>query len=95
MRRGAHDDIVSELSGCNPSLCTSPGHDGRFRRQIAFQNLIVSEGDVPPPPPAVLEIWEIQGAGQASPYDGSIVTTEENVVTAVGTNGFFIQTSDQ
>ncbi len=44
----------------------------------------------PPPPP--LEIWEIQGSGAASPYAGLTVTTLGNVVTALGTNGFFMQT---
>jgi len=40
----------------------------------------------------LLEIHEIQGSGASSPYEGSPVTTEDNVVTAVGLNGFFIQT---
>ncbi len=39
-----------------------------------------------------LEIFEIQGAGAASPFDGVLVTTVENVVTAVAPNGFFMQT---
>ncbi|HYN41402.1 MAG TPA: lamin tail domain-containing protein [Thermoanaerobaculia bacterium] len=41
---------------------------------------------------AVAEIFAIQGSGAASPYAGQIVTTNDNVVTAVGTQGFFIQT---
>ncbi|RFF29967.1 Ig-like domain-containing protein [Wenzhouxiangella sediminis] len=44
--------------------------------------------------PGVLEIWQIQGAGAASPFAGQVVTTEGNVVTAVGPEGFFIQTPD-
>jgi predicted extracellular nuclease len=40
----------------------------------------------------VFEIFEIQGSGSASPFDGQSVTTEDNVVTAVGLDGFFIQT---
>ncbi len=43
-------------------------------------------------PAAALEIWRIQGAGAASPYVGQTVTTNGNVVTAVGPQGFFIQT---
>lgn len=42
----------------------------------------------------VAPIYQIQGSGTASPYDGQIVTTNDNVVTAVGTQGFFIQTPD-
>ncbi len=38
------------------------------------------------------EIFEIQGAGAASPFDGATVTTVNNVVTAVGPNGFAMQT---
>lgn len=49
-------------------------------------------------PPAVLgqgvvhEIHEIQGRGLSSPRAGVTVTTNDNVVTAVGAGGFFIQT---
>ncbi|NNF33532.1 MAG: hypothetical protein HKN68_05460 [Saprospiraceae bacterium] len=43
-------------------------------------------------PPPVLEIFEIQGSGLTSPYEGDLVTTVNNVVTALSTDGFFIQT---
>ena len=48
----------------------------------------------PPPPPSTFtgEIFQIQGDGAASPHVGASVTTENNVVTAVGTDGFFMQT---
>ena len=42
--------------------------------------------------PTVAEIFEIQGDGPASPLNGALVTTEDNIVTVVGTEGFFIQT---
>ncbi|MDX1546052.1 MAG: T9SS type A sorting domain-containing protein, partial [Rhodothermales bacterium] len=45
-----------------------------------------------PPPPAVAEIFEIQGDGVASPFEGAVVTTQDNVVTALAPDGFFIQT---
>ncbi len=41
---------------------------------------------------ALLEIFEIQGTGLASPFLGQAISTRDNVVTAVGPNGFFIQT---
>lgn len=47
-----------------------------------------------PPPPAIAEIFEIQGNGMASPFVGQIVTTNDNVVTAVGPDLFVIQTPD-
>ncbi|MDH3402392.1 MAG: lamin tail domain-containing protein [Acidobacteriota bacterium] len=42
--------------------------------------------------PVLAEIFEIQGGGAVSPLAGALVTTEDNVVTAVGVDGFFIQT---
>ena len=45
-------------------------------------------------PAMLLEIHEIQGNGLASPVDGSFVRTDANLVTAVGPEGFFIQTPD-
>ncbi len=39
------------------------------------------------------EIWQIQGSGASSPYvRSSKVTTNDNIVTAVGAGGFFMQT---
>jgi len=46
----------------------------------------------PPPPPESFEIFEIQGSGLASPFEGQAVRTINNVVTAVGPNGFAMQT---
>lgn len=41
---------------------------------------------------AALEIWEIQGPGLSSPYESQTVSTAGNIVTAVGSGVFFIQT---
>ena len=38
------------------------------------------------------EIWEIQSAGPASPYVAQTVITQDNIVTALAPNGFFMQT---
>lgn len=38
------------------------------------------------------EIWELQGSSTSSPFTNQIVTTNDNVVTAVGSNFFFMQT---
>ncbi len=40
------------------------------------------------------EIFEIQGAGLTSAFAGQTVTTENNVVTALRSDGFFIQTPE-
>ncbi len=39
-----------------------------------------------------LEIWEIQGNGNSSPYLGQSINSANNVVTGVGDSYFFIQT---
>ncbi|WP_424094491.1 hypothetical protein [Moorena producens] len=40
--------------------------------------------------PAIISIFDIQGAGHLSPFQGSQVTTT-GIVTAVDTNGFYLQ----
>lgn len=41
-----------------------------------------------------LEIWEIQGSGLRSPYEGQTISTANNTVTAVGGGFFLIQCPD-
>jgi predicted extracellular nuclease len=41
---------------------------------------------------APIEIFAIQGSGSSSPFSGSSLATHENLVTAIGPEGFFIQT---
>jgi predicted extracellular nuclease len=43
-------------------------------------------------PVGTFEIYEIQGAGSASPFAGQLVQSLDNVVTALAPNGFFMQT---
>ncbi len=47
---------------------------------------------MPTPDPPTLEIFEIQGAGSASPFVDQLVISNDNVVTCLATNGFFMQT---
>lgn len=65
-------------------VCTTPG----------VTNSTTASGCADPNPPAIVfaEIFEIQGTGDASPFDGDTVTTETNIVTAVASNGFAMQT---
>lgn len=58
---------------------------------LALQVRAQDEGDVLDCD-AVLEIWQIQGAGDEANCLRDRVRTEGSVVTAVGPNGFFIQT---
>lgn len=41
-----------------------------------------------------MEIFDIQGASSLSPFEGFDIFTANNIVTAVGPEGFFIQTPD-
>lgn len=41
-----------------------------------------------------VEIFEIQGSGLSTPFNGQTVTTLDNIVTALSTNGFYMQTPD-
>ncbi|MEM7235219.1 MAG: lamin tail domain-containing protein, partial [Planctomycetota bacterium] len=47
-----------------------------------------------PPPVDTVEVWEIQGSTTSSPLVDRHVETRNNIVTAVASNGFFIQTPD-
>lgn len=42
----------------------------------------------------VLQIWELQGSGITSPWQNFSVSTQNNIITGVGLNVFFIQTPD-
>jgi hypothetical protein len=80
------------LAGTGSTLTLTLLADTNATEAIAFRNIILSEADVPPPPPTEAEIFEIQGSGLASPFEGLAVDTLDNVVTALGVNGFFMQT---
>lgn len=47
-----------------------------------------------PLPTGPFEIYEIQGDGAASPLVGQLIRSVDNVVTAVSTDGFFMQTPE-
>ena len=59
-----------------------------------FSGLGLHNATPPPPPVVVREIYEIQGSGASTPYASQTVETRDNIVTAVGHQGFFIQTPD-
>jgi predicted extracellular nuclease len=68
----------ADLSGA----CITPG----------FPNTALTDNCTPNGPR--LEIFQIQGSGAESPFQGQGVLTEGNIVTAVGPEGFFMQTPD-
>ncbi|MBT8039450.1 MAG: hypothetical protein KJN78_04370 [Gammaproteobacteria bacterium] len=80
-------------SGSTLSLTLTAQFNGGSEA-VAFQNIVITEGDGPPPTPE-LEIYEIQGDGPSSPVEGSIVSTMDNVVTTLAPDGFFIQTPNE
>ncbi|MEP7132318.1 MAG: lamin tail domain-containing protein, partial [Acidobacteriota bacterium] len=46
------------------------------------------------PPTPILAIHDIQGVGPVSPYNGQSVRTTPSIVTALKSNGFFLQVPD-
>jgi len=72
-----------------------PNGSGGPRNTNTYTQLPPTPGTENMAPPAVMaEIFEIQGSGLASPFAGQTVITEDNIVTALRSNGFFIQTPD-
>ena len=71
-----------------------PNGSGGARNTETYQALPPTPGTRNLSPESALEIFEIQGDGLASPVAGLVVTTRQNVVTAVADNGFFMQTPD-
>jgi predicted extracellular nuclease len=64
------------------SRCITPGGPN-----TSFSSNCTSSGPV-------FEIDEIQGSGLTSPFVGGVLTTKDNIVTALAADGFFIQTPD-
>ena len=95
-------------AGDNTSVTRNPDLSGPFEKHDDINGMRFSPGTridgskidpscqiIPPPPlPATAEIFEIQGPYSFSAFDGASVETQNNVVTAVGLEGFFIQTPD-
>ncbi|MEO1670677.1 MAG: lamin tail domain-containing protein [Cyanobacteria bacterium J06631_2] len=73
----------------NDSNSRLPDGTGLFVAQAATPG--VSNGQTPPPPvDDFIPIFDIQGAAQVSPLNGSQVSTT-GIVTAVDSNGFYLQ----
>lgn len=78
----------------NQSNQRIPNGEGGQRNTTAYQQLSPTPGteNGVPVSGGIAEIFEIQGAGLTSPFADAIVTTENNVVTTLRPDGFFIQT---
>jgi predicted extracellular nuclease len=68
-----------------------PSGYGGLRNTVSYVQMAPTPGAAGV---CAFEIFTIQGSGMASPFAGFPVTTNDNVVTAVGPEGFFIQTPD-
>lgn len=78
----------------NQSSQRIPNGEGGQRNTTAYQQLTPTPGteNGVPVSGGIAEIFEIQGSGLTSPFAEAIVTTENNVVTTLRPDGFFIQT---
>jgi methionine-rich copper-binding protein CopC len=86
------DPVVDLVDGetCNLTIAAAEVTDNDGNPDNMAANVVVSFIVGFPQ----VEIFEIQGAGLASPYDGLVVATNDNIVTALDTNGFYMQTPD-
>ena len=85
--------FVTPLTGSGTELLlTLTAQTDGGSEAFAFQDIVIIEGVAPEEPPPVVEIFEIQGAGTASAFDGETVESRNNIVTALAPNGFFMQT---
>ncbi|MEM7432669.1 MAG: lamin tail domain-containing protein [Pseudomonadota bacterium] len=107
---GAADVVVAGYgseAGDNQSITRSPDITGaslvRHSTATGSGGALYSPGtDVagdqfsgcPVPPVGPFEIFEIQGDGEDSPFEGQTVITEGNIVTGVNDEGFSMQTPD-
>ncbi len=73
-----------------------PNGSGGARNTETYAQFPPTPGaeNVGPPPGVLAEIFEIQGSGMSSPLVSQLVITENNIVTAVAHNGFYMQTPD-
>ena len=77
------DGIDTEMNNVDLSTrCITPGAPNT---SVADDCLITGPAS---------EIHDIQGSGLTSPFETTVVNTTDNIVTAVASNGFFIQTPD-
>ncbi len=83
---------VPDMTGPTPLVrhASAPGAGGRLHSPGARVDGSRFPGCTPLS--ITKEIFEIQGSGLASPFANQNVTTGNNVVTAVSSNGFFVQT---
>ncbi len=80
----------------NHSSQRIPNGSGGARNTDTYAQFPPTPGaeNVGPPPPVMAEIFEIQGSGFISPLANQTVITANNVVTAVASNGFAMQTPE-
>lgn len=83
------DDAVIE--GNETAVLTISGPSaGILLGGVTTQNIVITDNDIP----AAIKIHDIQGAAHLSPLRNLVVTNVPGIVTAVDTNGFYLQDPD-
>jgi predicted extracellular nuclease len=82
-------DVGIGLSRCDDGVDTD-NNSANFQ----LRNITPGATNDCPSGAVVVEIWEVQGAAHLSPYNTQFVQLNDNIVTAVRSNGFYIQTPD-
>ncbi|MGV6853299.1 MAG: lamin tail domain-containing protein [bacterium] len=82
--------------GSNHSNQRCPNGTGGARNTSTYTAALATPGteNCPVPVAVIAEIFEVQGSGSASPLVNQPVILNDNIVTAVGPEGFTIQTPD-
>ena len=81
--QGSFCTVTVNASGVTDSASQLDGdNDG-----VAGGNYVFGFAIIEP----IAEIYEIQGNGESSPIEDSFIRTENNIVTAIRDNGFFMQ----
>ncbi|TDR20617.1 Ig-like domain-containing protein [Marinicella litoralis] len=84
------DSNLIDLETCDLTLLAAEIFDNDLTQDNMVADVVISFMVGYP----VVEIFDIQGDGLASPYHLSTVTTLDNIVTALDSNGFYMQTPD-
>ena len=100
---GSGDGLADDNATNNLGISRYPNGTDTDQNNVDFSLRCITPGEAntasssscpAPGSPTLLEIFEIQGNGLSSPWEAQPVTTEDNIVTALASNGFFIQTPD-
>ncbi|MFN8371334.1 MAG: lamin tail domain-containing protein [Anaerolineae bacterium] len=91
---GSAAEDSNDTGGIGIGRCPDGADTNDNNADFLLRNITPGAANDCPPEFPVVEIWQIQGSAHLSPYLGQTIITQDNIVTALRTNGFYIQTPD-